>query len=89
MSEEITLLDKLLTGIYSFSVAIVIWAFKSNKEKLDRLSDRVIVLETQAVTDEKVRDIVKEELSDVKHDVSTIKDIVTELRVKQAQSGNH
>jgi hypothetical protein len=95
MSDETKLIEIGLnlfhTGM-SIVAGMVVWSVKRSKDHVDRLNDKVIVLESIAVNEDKVRNIVRDEIKDLRQDTKELRDsvskihaIVTEIRIEQAK----
>jgi len=85
---------ELLSYAWGPIAAWIIWDKKQEKLKLQDLGDRVIVLEATQVSEDKVREVVKQEVvplldsqDEVKTTLEKISEAVMYIRLQMAKSG--
>jgi len=77
---EVSLVDVIKESWVALG-ALLVWALKKKSEKIDKLNDDVIRLKAVAATKDEVREVVKDEIEEIKKSTEEIKNVVTEIRI--------
>ncbi|MBN46884.1 MAG: hypothetical protein CMH23_10475 [Methylophaga sp.] len=75
------IIDAVLAGLVSLGG----WSFIRTREKIDAMKDAINELKNGKCSEDKVREIVEKELRDLRSDIKTIVETVTEIRIEQAK----
>jgi hypothetical protein len=75
------LFDWVIKPIITALVAVGVWMFKRQSSH----AERIVSLEDKAVTEQRVRDIMREEVSPLREDITEIKSMVNAHNSMQTQ----
>jgi len=76
---------KIIDGILTIAISVATYSIIKVREKLDMMSERLTLVESEKISEDKARTIVAKEIHSIRDTLDKIAETVIEIRIEQAK----